>query len=202
VASPLKYGPQLALTLQRGKLLRRYTPRGECLVPWWFGDEPERGIVASPIRTETSLLFQRGDLEGFTVILGFIRAAEVQNDLEARIERVADLYRAFPGAARVSWLKPFVPLLRYCVQCIHLKSLYCLLWWHVDWKTIEKQIRAAQHETIRHRCPRDPRTLRFMVPKDPVSLAMGRIPEIIENPLQVRGWAARAFGAGLPRVLN
>ena len=179
------------------ELLRRYTPAHPCLVPWWFGDEEERGIVASPLRTETSLLFQRGDLEGFSVILGLVRECESQNDLEAHIHRFADLYRAFPGAARVRWLKPFARLLRYCVQSNQLKSLHCFLWWYVDWRTIDKQIRAIQHETIRHKCPRDPRTLRFILPQDPVSLAGGRIPKTIGNPLDVRGWAAKAFRAGL-----
>jgi hypothetical protein len=184
------------------KLLERYTRPGQSVIPWWFGDEMERGIMASPLRTETSLLFQRGDLDGFSVILGLVREAEMQDDLEAHIERIADLYRAFPGAARVSWLQPFARLQRYCVQTLQLKSLHCFLWWHVNWRTIAKQVRAAQHETVRHKCPRDPRTLRFILPKDPVSLAMGRIPETIGNPLDVPGWAFRALRAGLPRATH
>jgi hypothetical protein len=168
---------------------------------WWFGDEEERGVVASPLRTETSLLVQRGDLDGFTVVLGLVREAETQNDLAAHIDRFADLYRAFPGAARVSWLKPFTRLLRHCVQTIHLKSFYSALWWRVDWTIINRQIRAARHETVRHRCPRDPRTYKFILPRDPISMAIERAPEIIGSPLERRGWAAKAFRVGLPSSL-
>jgi hypothetical protein len=130
---------------------------------------------------------QRGDLDGFTVILGLIREAEVRDDLRAHIERFADLYRA------VSWLEPFAKLLRYCVQTIHIKSFHSAFWWRVDWKIIDKQIRAARHETVRHKCPRDPKTYRFILP------TIGKVPETISNPLEVRGWAAKALRTGLAR---
>ncbi|MFL6600537.1 MAG: hypothetical protein ACJ8R9_04335 [Steroidobacteraceae bacterium] len=183
------------------RLLSRYTSSSPRHTSWWFGDEEERGVVASPLRTETSLLVQRGDLDGFTVILGLVREAEVQNDLTAHIDRFADLYRAFAGAARVSWLKPFRRLLRHCVQTVQFKSFHSALWWRVDWKTIDRQIRAVRHETVRHKCPRDPKTYQFILPKDPISMAIERPPEIIRSPLEKGGWAAKAFRVGLSRSL-
>jgi hypothetical protein len=182
-------------TLPRiNRLLKPYRPDG--YISWWFGDEQERGVVASPLRTETSLLAQRGDLEGFTVILGLLREAEVKDDLDAHISRLGDLYRAFPGAARVSWLKPFAPLLRYCVQTLSICNLYSAFWWRVDWKLIQRQTHAARHETVRHRCPRDPKTLEFILPADPVSVAIEGVPDYISNPLKKKRWAAKAVRAG------
>lgn len=173
------------------RLLSRYTTPG--YKSWWFGDEEERGVVAGPVRTHTPQLVERGDLEGFTVILGLVRQAEAENDVDAHIHRFADLYRAFPAAARVSWIRPFVPLLRHCVEKLQFKSFYTMFWWRVDWKLIQKQIRAAQHETVRHRCPRDPKTYAFIMPEDPISMAIEKIPEIVGNPLKRRGWAGKAL---------
>lgn len=54
-------------------LLSRYrNPSGQ-FPPWWFGDEyerfPELRFIPIVLREDTSALWQRGDMDGFTVIL-------------------------------------------------------------------------------------------------------------------------------------
>jgi hypothetical protein len=84
--------------------------------PWWFGDEfarsPELRFMPIVLRDDTSTLWQRGDLDGFTVILGLVREAEAIGDTDAHIHRVVDLYRAFAAVARIPWFRPYLLLLR------------------------------------------------------------------------------------------
>lgn len=48
-------------------LLRRYqNPRKPAWPYWWFGDEKKLGWMAPLPREETSTIWQRGDLDGFT----------------------------------------------------------------------------------------------------------------------------------------
>jgi hypothetical protein len=95
-------------------ILQRYTHPP--LLNWWFGDERERGVVAGPLRTDSSILVQREDLDGFAVILGLMREAEARDHLEDHIRHAANIYRAFPAVARIAWFRPFVTLLRFCVE--------------------------------------------------------------------------------------
>jgi hypothetical protein len=63
---------------------------------WWFGDEyerfPELRFIPIVLREDTSALWQRGDMDGFTVILGLVREAEAIGDTDAHIRRVADRF--------------------------------------------------------------------------------------------------------------
>jgi hypothetical protein len=172
-------------------MLQRYTHPP--LLDWWFGDERERGVVAGPLRTESSILVQRGDLDGFTVILGLMREAEARDHLEDHIRHAANVYRAFPAVARIAWFRPFVTLLRFCVERVHSRSLMSSMWWRVNWHVIHSQIRAEHYETVRHRWPRDPKTLRFIEPKDPVSQVIQILPMCVKDPLKKTGWALKAI---------
>lgn len=159
---------------------------------WWFGDEHLHGVVAGPLRSNSSALVQRGDLDGFGVILGLLREAEALDRLDDHIDHAANLYRAFPAVARIAWFQPFTRLLRFCVEAVHSRSFRSCAWWHVDWAVIDSQIRSAHHETIRHRCRRDPKSGHFIEPKDPVASVIQTMPQVVKNPLEARGWALRA----------
>src|SRR6202044_74851 len=92
------------------------------------------------LRDDTSALWQRGDLDGFTVILGLVREAEAIGDTDAHIHRVADLYRAFAAVARIPWFRPHLLWLRWCVERIHRRSPISLFWWRINWSVIYSQI--------------------------------------------------------------
>jgi hypothetical protein len=146
--------------------------RGPQFHHWIFGDEEqrivERRYVETWLRSDTQPLVERGDLDGFTVILGLMRYAEAANDSHAHVMHSRDLYRALPAVARIPWFKEHRQLLCYCVQRVHLRDTLSWQHWGVDWETINAQIDAEVHETIRYRCPRDARDGRFITPKDPV----------------------------------
>jgi hypothetical protein len=160
---------------------------------WRFFDNYERIVsrryVNATSRNDTQPLVQRGDLDGFTIILGLMRSAEAVNDAQAHIDCAADLYRAFASVARIPWVKKHRRLLKYCVQRAHLRVLLSYGYWRVNWDVLESQVKAKHHETIRSLSPRDRRTGRFVEPLDPVS------PMIVEfgNKLEgdPRPWSRR-----------
>jgi hypothetical protein len=156
-------------------LLSRFqNPTGQ-FPPWWFGDEfarlPELRFIPIVLRDDTSALWQRGDLDGFTVILGLVREAEAMGDTDAHIYRVADLYRAFAAVARIPWFRPYLLLLRWCVQTIHFRNPISFFWWRVNWSVIYSQIRTPTFETARLRWRQDPQTGRLVEPRHPCSPA-------------------------------
>jgi len=175
-----------------GTLLKRYQNSTQKIPLWCFGDEskriPKLRFIPILSRHDTSALWQRGDLDGFTVILGLVREAEAIAATDAHIHRVADLYRAFPAVARIPWFRPFTPLLRRCVERIHLRNLISHFWWRIDWNVIDAQIRSRHHETARLRWTRDRRTGRFVEPKNPCSPAIKYPQEVVSNPLESRRW--------------
>lgn len=171
-------------------LLSRFqNPTGK-FPPWWFGDEytrlPELRFIPIVLRDDTSALWQRGDLDGFTVILGLVREAEAIGDTDAHIHRVADLYRAFAAVARIPWFRPYVLLLRWCVQRIHLRNPISFFWWRINWNVIYSQIRAPTFETARLRWSQDPLTGLLVEPRHPCSPAIKSPPMMIRNPLKSR----------------
>lgn len=176
------------------KYLSRW--RGTPLNYWVFDDErqrlTERRYVETWLRSHTEPLFERGDLDGFTVILGLMRFAEAANDSHSHVSHSKDLYRALPAVARIPWFKVHRQALCYCVQRAHLRDSLSYAYWGVDWKLINEQIDAAVDETIRYRCPRDPRTGSFILPKDPVR-AMVRWPDnkLIDAPFKLPGAGIR-----------
>ena len=72
-------------------LLSRYQNPSGPFPPWWFGDEFARffelRFIPIVLRNDTSALWQRGDLDGFTVILGLVREAEAIGDTDAHTPR-------------------------------------------------------------------------------------------------------------------
>jgi hypothetical protein len=160
---------------------------------WRFFDDHERLIegryVSTPWRNYTAPLVERGDLDGFTVIMGLMRAAEAANDSHAHVACAADLYRAFASVARLPWFAKHQRLLKYCVQRAHLRDELSYRYWRVNWDLIESQIKAERYETIRTRRPRNILTSRFSEPRDFVT------PMIVEvgNKLEAdpRSWSRR-----------
>ena len=144
-------------------------PNANC---WRFFDDFERVVegryVSTPWRNCTQPLVERGDLDGFTVILGLMRAAEAANDSRAHVSCAADLYRAFASVARIPWFSKHWRLLKYCVQRAHLRDDLSFRYWRVDWDLIESRISADAHQCMRSNWPRDPETGRFNEPPDPV----------------------------------
>lgn len=183
-------------------LLSRYrNPTGQ-FPPGWFGDEceryPELRFIPIVLRDDTSALWQRGDMDGFTVILGLVREAEAIGDTDAHINRVADLYRAFPAVARIPWFRPHLLLLRWCVERIHLRNLISLFSWQVNWSVIYSKIRTPTFETARLRWSRDPQTGRFIEPRHPCSPANKCPPRMVRNPLRAVDGKALSAGKSIP----
>lgn len=141
--------------------------------PYWVFEDDQQRIaecrwVETLLRDDTQPLVERGDLDGFTVILGLLRVAEAANDSHSHVRFSRELYRAFPAVGRIPWFKEHRLLLRYCVQQVHWRDNLSFNQWAVNWNLINSQIDAEVHETIRYRCPREPREGRFILPKDPV----------------------------------
>jgi hypothetical protein len=159
--------------------------RGGATPYWKFDDELRREVefrqVTTLQRDDTQSLMERGDLDGFTVILGLMRYAEAAKDSTANALCARDLYRAFPAIARVPWFKENRKLLRLCVQLVHRRDSLSCWYWGVDWDVINAQIDAEAHETIRRLCPRDP-TGRFIPPKDPVRAMVDWPDNVFEEP--------------------
>jgi hypothetical protein len=183
-------------------LLSRYQNPNGPFPPWWFGDEfarfSELRFIPIVLRNDTSALWQRGDMDGFTVILGLVREAEAIGDTDAHIHCVADLYRAFPAVARIPWFRPHLLLLRWCVERIHLRNLISLFWWRVNWSVIYSQIRTPTFETARLRWSRDAQTGRFVEPRHPCSPAIKCPPRMVRNPLRAVDGKALSAGKSMP----
>src|ERR1700733_4367926 len=173
-------------------LLSRYQNPSGPFPPWWFGEEFARffelPFIPIVLRNDTSALWQRGDLDGFTVILGLVREAEAIGDTDAHIHRVADLYRAIPAVARIPWFRPHLLLLRWCAERIHLRNLISHFWWRVNWSVIYSQIRTPMFETARFRWSRDAQTGEFIEPRHPCSPAITCSPRMVRDPLERAKW--------------
>ena len=168
-------------------LLRRYqNPRR---LPFWlFGDEQVLRWAPPLPREDTSTVWQRGDLDGFTVILGLVRDAESQGDVGRHMLHIQHLYRAFAAVARIPWFRPYARLLRWCVERIHGRNVFSRTCVRVMWPIIHAQIRAPQHETLPHRWPRDPRTGRAVEPVDPTFALPLPLQLTLRNPLEDERW--------------
>jgi hypothetical protein len=112
------------------------------------------------------------------------------SDTGAHIHRVADLYRAFAAVAQIPWFRPYLLLLRWCVQTIHFRNPISFFWWRVNWSVIYSQIRTPTFETARLRWSQDPQTGRLVEPRHPCSPAIKCPPKMVRNPLESRRWKA------------
>lgn len=157
---------------QTKKLLAVYEIPGRELNPWAFPNDQEldeqRRFIQTMIRDDSHALFSRGDIYGFTVIVGLVREAEAAGDTRSLLIHLTNMYRAFPSVARIPWFRNHINLLRECVDAIYYRNLVVRMAFDVDWAVIKKQINAPIHETIRHLCPRDPVTQRYILPVDPI----------------------------------
>lgn len=160
---------------------------------WRFYDDFERlsegRYVSTPWRNCTAPLVERGDLDGFAVILGLLRSAESVNDSHAHVSCAAALYSAFASVARIPWFTNNWRLLKYCVQRVHLRDDLSFRFWRVDWGLIESRIVAARYETIRVRCPRDAQNDRFVERLNPVQPMVSEIGNKLEP--DPRSWSPR-----------
>lgn len=154
------------------KLLAIYEIPERDLYPWIFPNDEElreqNHFVHTMMRNDSYPLFSRGDIYGFTVIVGLVREAEAKGDVTSLLAHLTNMYRAFPAVARIPWFRNHVDLLRECIDAIRYRNYVASLTFDVDWTVINKQINAPVHETLRERCPRDPKTWRFLLPEDPV----------------------------------
>lgn len=132
------------------KILRQWRPSDGKGSYWRFGDEAERhksrrvGTVA--YRESFQQLFERGDIPGFSAILGLMRAHEAKGTTDMHIECAKYAYRYFPTIARIPWMKPHQKLLRYCIQHVHVRDIISFLFVGVNWTVIKFQIGLERHE--------------------------------------------------------
>lgn len=182
------------------ELLSRWrNPRGP-LPYWWFDDFPLRDpqrFVPTILRDDTQALFRRGDLDGFTVILGLVREAEIRENSHDHIRFMQDCYRALPAVLRLPWFRPHIEMIQFCLIRIHTHDWLSLCAFGVNQDVIKRQVEAEVHETIRERCPRNPRTGAFIVPEDPIFSTL-EAPAVDQWPsplsaTDVSGWWTR-FG--------
>lgn len=154
------------------KLLATYEIPERHLFPWVFPNDEElreqNHFIHTMIRDDSHALFSRGDIYGYTVIVGLVREAEAKGDVNSVMRHLPYMYRAFPAVARIPWFRNHINLLRKCVDQISYRNYVVNLTFDVNWPAINKQINAPVHETIREKCPRDPKTSRFILPEDPV----------------------------------
>jgi hypothetical protein len=161
------------LTLKKVRqLLKPYeTPKGH-IFAWRFPNDDalrEANHFAMPlVRSDSHQLFQRGDIYGFTTIVGLLREAELKPDPVMHMLHAANMFRALPAVARTPEFRDHFDLLKECVQEAVGAFSVTLYVFDVDWEIVRRQIEAPRHEPLRERCPRDPKTLRFIVPDDPV----------------------------------
>ena len=157
---------------QVSKLLAIYKAPDSDLFPWKFPNDDEmetqNRCARTMIRDDSTALLSRGDIYGFTVIIGLVREAEAKGDMNALLVHLTNAYRAFPAVARIPWYRNHANLLRKCVDTIRYRNYVVGMTFDVDWTVISKQINAAEHEMLRERCPRDPKTRRFILPEDPI----------------------------------
>lgn len=154
------------------KLLSIYENAGRVHYPWSFPNDTElhaqNRFVPVVARDDSVALFARGDLYGFTAIVGLVSEAEASGDAEAHWLHCANMFRALPAVARIPWIYPHYNRLRECVYAIYARNRTTQMIITVDWDIIDRQIQAPVHETIRERRPRDPKTYRFADLEDPV----------------------------------
>lgn len=138
---------------------------------WRFPNDAElldeRRLIGTIVESDSATLVARGDIYGFTAIVGLARLAQATQDGRWHRFHVHNMYRALPAVARLPWFKNHVSLLRECVDKIYHGCFETVLAAEVDWAVIQRQIDAPVHEPCRELRPRDPKTNRFTEIEDP-----------------------------------
>ncbi len=139
---------------------------------WGFPDDAERRKIGRYVyiadEKDSPALMSRGDIYGFTAIVGLLRMAEAERDLQDQLYFCGYMYRALPAVARLPWVYPHRERLFECVNAIFNRFLVCRACLGVDWDVINRQIEADVHETIREKRPKDPKTVRFQDLEEPI----------------------------------
>ena len=144
------------------------------LFTWSFPNDDlvlKQGRLTPTIsREDTESLFQRGDIYGFIGILANCREAESAGDLWRFISALRDAYRAIPSLAFISPWEDHIDILLGCVHRIHVRSITAFHIMGVDLDTVADQISSRTFESKREQRARNPKTRRFVEPKDPTFL--------------------------------
>lgn len=154
-------------------LLAPYQPQSkrELDLAWRFPNDAElideRRLLGTIIENDSATLVARGDIYGFTAIVGLARLAAVAHDHQRHLLHVHNMYRALPAVARLPWFRNHVELLRECVDKIYRDCFTTVLAGEADWAVIQRQIESPVHEPCREKRPRDPKTNRFIQIEDP-----------------------------------
>ena len=160
---------------------------------WRFADDAERYVagrfVSVVVRSDSGSLVERGDLDGFAVILGLVRAAEAADSTQDHITHMRNLYRALPAVMRLPHFRPHQDLLRHCVECVHLRDDWSSCICRVRWSVIYAQASAAYHEPCRFRRILDARGGPVPEIEDPTWIAVQPPEEPLSaNPLETEEW--------------
>lgn len=138
---------------------------------WRFPNDAELidecRLIGTIVENDSAILVARGDIYGFTAIVGLARLAQATHDIHWHRFHVHNMYRALPAVARLPWFKKHVALLRECVDKIYRSCFETVLAAEVDWEVIQRQIDAPIHEPCRELRPRDPKTNCFIELEDP-----------------------------------
>jgi len=118
-------------------------------------------------KIQSNLLFQRGDIHGFTAILILLREAELDNDAYRHEQYMKDAYRSLPSFCRDKRFKKRWIDFYEALKDIHVNmySTHRLIQPKRD--IIKKQIFAKKHETLRALCPVSPITYKYIEPELP-----------------------------------
>ena len=117
---------------------------------------------------DTTRLMERGDICGFMAILGLVRLAEAQRDMDRHYTFSKDLYRALPAIAREPWIQPRIDDLLELIEAVMRRMVWSVLAYRVKWNVIREQILSATYEPNPLRRTVDPTTGRVAIPEDPI----------------------------------
>jgi len=95
-------------------------------------------------------LAQRGDLLGFTCIMGLVRYAEANNDVDRFLHHAKNAYRMFPVLAGLQWIYPHWHALSTSLDKMAKRCPTMNIWLIPLWDIIESFIGAQQVIISRH----------------------------------------------------
>lgn len=139
-------------------------------------EDPSRRFPPVLYHFDSDMLFARGDLYGFMGILGLVREAEALRDEHGYRYYLAQLFRAFPAVARLTWIRPHLEIFIECLERLQSRTPSTFVRVSVRWDVIRRQIEADTYETRREYRPRDPVSGRFLDLEDPVEVTVFGLP--------------------------
>ncbi|MGB5664286.1 hypothetical protein [Eudoraea sp.] len=134
---------------------------------------------------DSMMLYLRGDIHAFALILALVRKAEAERRDEMHMIHIADLYRSLPTLGRLPYIRPHFHLVRQMVDALRGRLLYTDLMVGVDWPLIAEQMVSDRFYHGYVRIPRDEMTPKNRIHCDPVTegqiIPAERIPWPIED---------------------